>query len=317
MKAILKIVTALLCAFVFTGAHSASLSYKKTWWDPNQNGMGTFCEQQTSVTVGRVSSEILFCSWFHYTPGNQPTFLTFSGTLVKDSLGRDTLSGQLVRTNSSQPMGYDPSKFLVSTPGTFAITFNSETSAKFVYSFEGQSGTLNWVPQIFATDATAQHYTNAVIAVWTGGYPFLVTKTGVTKFVNETSYTAGGLPLFNSALGVPQLPDGKILIQATNAVATATTPANSRVIVYADPTTGKLKDFTGTIPVNIVWYLTDGGTPNPAWGAQARVVDGSFFVTSEAGWVVNFQPDVGSVTNIKTGTFAVDGTVSVMKAYTN
>jgi hypothetical protein len=312
VKTILKIVTTLLCAFVFTTAHSASLFYKKTWWDPNQNGMGTFCDPQTSVTVGGVSSEIIFCAWFHYTPGSQPTFLTFSGTLAKDSLGRDTLSGPLVRTNSSQPMGYDPSRFVVTTPGTFTITFNSETSAKFVYSFEGQSGTLNWVPQIFATDATALHYTEKVISIKVG-YPHMVTKTGTVKVVNKTQYQAGAIPLGICEYGYPQLTDGKVLTRCTNAVATASTPALTRVISYVNPVTGEQFDFTGTVPANIVWRSVENNTNKPEWGAKARVSDGWYFTPANATSNLKFQPDTGAITDIEN----VVGSIQVMDTFTN
>ena len=300
MKTILKIVTALLCTFVFTGAQSASLSYKKVWWDPAQNGMGTFCDQQTSVTAGGVSSEILFCAWFHYTPGNQPTFLIFSGTLVKDSLGRDSLSGQLVRASSNQPMGYDPSKFVVTTPGTFTITFNSESSARFVYSFEGQSGTLNWVPQIFAIDATALHYTEKVIAI-KGGYPFMVAKTGAVKVINKTQYLAGFIPLGLCEYGYPQLTDGKVLTRCTNAVATASTPANSRVVSYINPVTGEMFDYTGTVPSNTVWRSVVNNADKPEWGAKARVSDGWFFTPFNATSNLKFQTDTGIITDIQSG----------------
>lgn len=320
MKTIVKFLIATLLAvgsFGTIAQAQTAPSYKKVWWNPNQNGMGTFCDQQTSVTAAGQSTEVMFCSWFHYTPAKQPTFMIFSGALTKDSLGRDVLVAPLVRASGTAPVNFDQTQTLASAAGTMKLTFNSIASATFEYSFDGQSGILSWVPQIFAGDAMALKYTDKVFAVWTGGYPFAVTKTGVTKVVNKTSYTAGALPLFQCALGYPQLADGKVLTQCTNAVATASTPAGTRVVSYINPLTNEHFDYTGTVPSNVVWRAFENNADKPEWAAKARVSGGWYYTPFDAAWVLNFQPDVGTSFAVKAGTFLGDGTIKVMVSYTN
>ena len=155
MKTILKLAVVSLCAFFLSTAHA---QYGKLWWNPDQNGMGTPIEQQTSVSVSGVRQEIIFGVWFHYTQAGEPTWLAFSCGLVKDSLGRDGCADVLFQAKGSPPLSYDPNRFQVTTVGTMQIVFNSNASATFTYDFTlfgqaRQSGTLNWIPQIFAVDA--------------------------------------------------------------------------------------------------------------------------------------------------------------------
>lgn len=157
VKTIVRFVIAALCAFVFS---TAQAQYGKLWWNPDPNGMGTPIEQQTRVSSGGVRQEIIFGVWFHYTQTSDPTWLAFSCGLVKDNLGRDGCADVLFQVKGSPPVGYDPTKFQATSVGTMQILFNSSASATFSYDFtltgqSRQAGTLNWVPQIFAVDATA------------------------------------------------------------------------------------------------------------------------------------------------------------------
>lgn len=251
MKTSVKLLVAVLCACVFTTAHA---QYKKVWWDPNQNGMGAFLDQQSNITASGFKQEIIFGAWFHYKTTTDATWLAFSCTLAKDSLGRDGCTDVFFAGNGMPPVGYDSKQLRITTVGTMHIVFNSSTSATFdfEYTLPGQArqaGTLNWVPQLFGNVLS---YSDKVIAKGNGGYPHMVTKTGAVKVVNKTQYQAGFLPLFNCELGYPQLTDGRVLTRCSNAVATLSTPARTRVITYIDPIKGELYEYAGTVPANII-----------------------------------------------------------------
>ena len=160
-------------------------------------------------------------------------------------------------------------------------------------------------------------YTDKVIAIWNGGYPYLVNKTGMVKVINKTQYQAGFIPLGICDLGYPQLTDGKVLSRCTNAVATPSTPALTRVISYIDPIKGEMYDFTGTVPTNVVWRSFENNADKPEWGAKARVSDGWYYVLFNSDWILNFQPDSGAVTTVKAGTFLGDGNINILIAYSN
>ena len=49
-------------------------------------------------------------------------------------------------------MNYDPSILTVNVAGQVSLTFNSDRELALAYNFEGQTGTLNLVPQIFGGD---------------------------------------------------------------------------------------------------------------------------------------------------------------------
>jgi hypothetical protein len=156
------------------------------------------------------------------------------------------------------------------------------------------------ITQNFTTKATSD-YTDKVIAIKDGGYPYMVTKTGAVKVVNKTQYQLGFIPLSICDLGYPQLTDGKVLTRCSNAVATASTPALTRVITYINPVTGENYDYTGTVPANIVWHSVDSNADKPEWSAKARVIDGWFFTPYNATTNLRFQADTGVITNIQSG----------------
>ena len=209
MKTFLKLAVATWCMFALSAAQA---QYGKLWWNPDQNGMGTFIEQQTRVSTGGIKQEIIFSAWFHYTQVGDPTWLVFSCGLVKDNLGRDGCADVLFQVKGSPPVGYDPTKFQATTVGTMQIVFNSSASATFSYDFTltGQArqvGILNWVPQIFAVDATAPQPLQVlpgtanvfpsvpsefIISGGTGGYSLLSSNTVVvpTPTISASKFTA-------------------------------------------------------------------------------------------------------------------------------
>lgn len=178
------------------------------------------------------------------------------------------------------------------------------------------------------------HYTDKVYALWTGGYPYAVTKTGVAKVVNTTPYTQGFYPLANCWLAEKPLADGKVLVDCQDAMTL------NRHLLYIDPTTDELHEYetapqvwdtTPTTPGRVcgwcniysypagtVWHDVDPYNPAyPTWSTQAKVSDGWYF-TTDTDWVLNFQADAtGLVTTVKAGTFSVDGNIKLLMSYSN
>lgn len=148
------------------------------------------------------------------------------------------------------------------------------------------------------------YYTDKVVALWTYGYPFMVTKTSVTPVTNNTSYQTGAIKL--SSCGVasnnPQA-DGSVLLECTAA------SDMRRHVVSLDPMTATLTDFAGTLPEGTTFTLAESN------GASARVSDGTFYKDPNAGWRLLFQNDNGATAIVKEGTFERDGTIKVLRAY--
>lgn len=179
------------------------------------------------------------------------------------------------------------------------------------------------------------HYTEKVYALWTGGYPYAVTKTGVAKVVNTTPYTQGFYPLGNCWLAEKPLADGKVLVDCQDAMTL------NRHLLYIDPTTDQLHEYetapqvwdtTPTTPGRVcgwcniysypagtVWHdVQDYDPAYPTWGPKVKVSDGWYFTPGTATWVLNFQADAtGLVTTVKAGTFAGDGNIALLMSYSN
>ena len=109
------------------------------------------------------------------------------------------------------------------------------------------------------------------------------------------------MPLFNCEIASLPLTDGKELTRCTNAVATASTPALTRVVSYVNPVTGEQFDYTGAVPANIVWKSVENNADKPEWSAKARISDGWFFTPFNATSNLRFQADNGTITNIESG----------------
>ncbi|MBZ0092147.1 MAG: hypothetical protein K8F27_08000 [Sulfuricellaceae bacterium] len=181
--------------------------------------------------------------------------------------------------------------------------------------------------------APVLHYTDKVYALWTGAYPFAVTKTSVTMVVNKTSI-AGIAPYINCWMAEKPLPDGKVLADCQDVV------TYNRHLLYIDPTTDELHEYetapqvwdtTPTTPGRVcgwcniysypagtTWLEVQDYDPVHQWDAYAKVADGWFFATDANNTVLNFQSDAtGAVTVVKAGTFSVDGTIMLLVSYSN
>ena len=156
-------------------------------------------------------------------------------------------------------------------------------------------------------------YVDKIVALWTFGYPYMVTKTSVTPAVNNTSYQSGAIKL--SSCGVannnPQS-DGMLLLECTAA------SDMQRHAVKLDPVTGTLSDFAGTVPSGTTFTLAESSSTQPVSGStSARVADGWFYKDPNVDWRLLFQPDGGTTVVVKEGTFAQDGSIRVIRAYSH
>ena len=205
--------------------------------------------------------------------------------------------------------------------GATTVTFNvaySGATAGAVCTLSGDSvavgvgGTKTISVNVSFTMATAVlHYTDRVFALWTGAYPYVVTKTGVTYVVNKTHF-AGLAPFYNCWLAEKPLADGQVLTSCQESA------SNNRYVLVINPVEGAVYDYTGTVPASTVWRDVQVYDPAfPTWAAKAKVADGWYFTTDTA-WVLNFRDDAtGQVTVVKAGTFAVDDTIKLLMSYSN
>lgn len=173
-------------------------------------------------------------------------------------------------------------------------------------------------PSSTGCGTTVLHYTDKTYAVWTYAYPYAVTKTGVTKVVNKTSYpllVGNVYSLSKCWLPEKALADGKVLVNCQEPV------DNTRKVFYIDPTKDEMYDYAGVVPTDIVWHdVNPVGTVvhQPGWGPQAKVSDGWFYTFATSNWVLWFLDDkTGASAVVKTGTLQADGNINYMNSYSN
>ena len=198
----------------------------------------------------------------------------------------------------------------------------------------GHLALIYTVPEPPAPVPTVLHYTDKVYALWTGAYPYAVTRTGVMKLANKTQYTAGFYPLANCWIAERPLVDGRILVNCQDAMSLM------RHLLYIDPTRDELYEYDDIIltwdttplgagvcgwcrfadqPTGTVWHDVQRYDASfPTWSAKARVADGWHFTTNTVTWVLNFQDNTGAVTVVTPGTtFEVNETIRWLGSYTN
>ena len=153
-------------------------------------------------------------------------------------------------------------------------------------------------------------YTDKVVAIWTDALPFMVTKAGVTKVTNLS-----GEAVLNCALANKALADGRVLI---NCVLYGVNPMTFKNYAV-DPMAGTFTGFTGTVPSDVTFTLADSSSTQPVASTTAtRVADGWYYADANARWRLLFQADAGGQPLVvKDGTFAADGTVAIVRAYSN
>lgn len=170
----------------------------------------------------------------------------------------------------------------------------------------------------FTTQSDVLSYSEKTYALWTGAYPYAVTKTGVTPVVNKTKYTFGVRPLTRCIIMDPSFlskTKGKILTECQ------ASDGSGRHVLYIDPTKNELHEYTGTIPSGIIWLDV---TPfnlvrnKIGWDSQTKVVDGWYYTLLTGDWELWFLSDsTGLSTVVKAGTFIVDGNIKYLATYSN
>lgn len=170
----------------------------------------------------------------------------------------------------------------------------------------------------FTTGTTNLTYGNKTYALWTGAYPYAVSKTSVTPVANKTKYTFGVRPLGNciimdSSFTVKM--NGKILTECQAA------DGSGRHMFYIDPTKDELYEYPDAIPSGITFHDV---TPfnlvrnKTGWDSQTKVADGWYYTLLTGNWVLWFQNDnTGISTIVKEGTFATDGNINYLATYSN
>jgi hypothetical protein len=201
--------------------------------------------------------------------------------------------------------------------GVLAVWFMSPSGNAPVVNNNAGNAPLGFVGLSEQSGNRTNNAESVTYVIWTGNYPYQVTKTGVTKVVNKTQFQAGALPLYSCALGLQPLADGKVLTQCRNAIAVNGIPAATLVVTYINRSTGEMLDYSGTVPSNMVWVLSANNADKPEWGAKARVAGGWYYTKYNETSVLRFQSDSGDSFVVKQGTFAADGDIKVIVSYSN
>jgi hypothetical protein len=131
----------------------------------------------------------------------------------------------------------------------------------------------------------------------------------VTRLTNQTGKTLG-------SCGAAQKPlaDGHVLFQCTTVGG-----AFERLTYSADLVAMTLSSFAGTVPSDITFTAVEDNSTQPVAGTtSAHVVGGWYYADPSARWRMLFKNDAGgSPVVVKEGTFATDGTIGVIRAYSN
>ncbi|MDQ5962529.1 MAG: hypothetical protein QG653_336 [Patescibacteria group bacterium] len=150
--------------------------------------------------------------------------------------------------------------------------------------------------QSFAfTTSSVFAYTDKVYTLYVGGYPYAVTKTGVTKVKNMTQYTSPGFGLFDCDLYEEAVENGIVPVRCAANVDLV------RRVFQINPITEELSLYTGTFVFdNTKWHSFAWGTAMPYGnsvgpsGGYAEVADGIYWGPWSSGQTLKFSPKVGT-----------------------
>lgn len=152
-----------------------------------------------------------------------------------------------------------------------------------------------WIDEgiVMCAPSDVLSYTDKVYVTHVGGYPYSVTKSGVTKVKNMTEFTFGFYPLYNCSLYETPIDRGIIPVSCYAAV------DYGLRIFYIDPITNELYRYSGDYVFDASkWHSASWGSWNnvpylsqdigPA-GSYAEVVDGIYYFPNHEGWTLKFS----------------------------
>ena len=137
-------------------------NYQDWWWDPQQSGMG--------FNVGHQGNTVVV-AWYNYGEDGKASYLTMAGPL-----NGAVLKAGLYRGSGPAPgPGYAASQVRQTLVGEASITFESDSLAQLIYSFDGKAGAM-----------ALQRFTYATTDI-----------TGAWDFVSKNTYIGCDYPGYN------------------------------------------------------------------------------------------------------------------------
>lgn len=261
------------------------------FWNEKESGWGLEVEHQYGI---------IFVNLFTYDDNGNATWYVAS----RCEVANDGCSGPFyaVRGGSSPTATWNGDKKVVTQVGMLQLTFSDANTAVVNYTINSVPGRKDVTRMIFAnTPPTGTsvrrdcgsvcvspplHYTDKVYAIWDGGMPYAVTKTGAGRVINKT-HLAGIAPVGDCWLAEKPLSDGKVLTSCADARV-----AGSRSVYYIDPTLDAIYDFPDAVPADVVWHNVAYYDPaTPSLRAKVRVSDGLYFNPNADVWSLYFQAD--------------------------
>jgi hypothetical protein len=128
----------------------------------------------------------------------------------------------------------------------------------------GKPASVDW-NIAFQTEARpVRHYDSVTVAI-VSGYPTIVTLASPpVKAINMTSYTVGGIPIYNCLVSEVPLATGEFL-----ELCQMTTDGGNFHVISHDVVANVITNFTGTLPVGLEFSQGQNGlwTFGPKWHA--------------------------------------------------
>ena len=221
MKRLVRIAAVFLAALGITGAQAQYyypdypedqiLSYTALWWVPTESGWGLNTNHQDNK---------IFATLFTYAPDGEPMWLVASG--LEGVMGGTSFTGDLHRTTgpafNAQPWSATPIGY--TKVGTMSIEFNSLSSARLTYSFNGTTVTKNVerlafgasVPECMEVSAGLRSGASNYQDLWwdpaESGWGLNIVQQGNVMFATLFTYAPSGRDLWLVASGLTRGSDG-------------------------------------------------------------------------------------------------------------
>lgn len=192
----------------FFSSLSHADNYQDWWWDPQQSGMG--------FNVGHQGNTVVV-AWYNYGEDGKASYLTMAGPLNGNVLKAGLYRG----TGPAPGPGYSASEVKQTLVGEATVTFESNTKAQFMYSFDGKSGSIG-----------LERFTYAPIDI-----------TGTWDFVSKSTYKGCDYPGFIKN----EISFGKLRITKQTAANTYLLRTDSCTIPLKASQTGAQIQGVGTI----------------------------------------------------------------------